>query len=224
MPFVSKRSKLKLTGEEMTWLRQLSQSRSETAGRVARAEILLRYHVGETVSGIAAALRTNRPRVERCIAKALELGVRGALQDLPGRGRRPALSAEARAWVMALACQKPKDLEYAQELWTTRLLAKHVRKHCVTAGHPNLQHLARGTVSKILRAQPVQPHKIAYDEKPGIQALENTAPDLPPVPGQHAMVGRDHEYVRHGTLSFVAQSVAQLAEGFALSKDADSTT
>jgi hypothetical protein len=72
MPFVSKRSKLKLTGEEMTWLRQLSQSRSETAGRVARAEILLRYHVGETVSGIAAALRTNRPRVERCIAKALQ--------------------------------------------------------------------------------------------------------------------------------------------------------
>lgn len=245
MPFVSKRSKLKLTGEEMTWLRQLSQSRSEAAGRVARAEILLRYHGGETVSGIAAALRTNRPRVERCIAKALELGVRGALQDLPGRGRRPALSAEARAWVVALACQKPKDLGYAQELWTTRLLAKHVRKHCVAAGHPNLQHLARGTVSKILRAQPVQPHKIeyylerrdtefdakmkqvlhvyrqvelwhkagapaeltavlSYDEKPGIQALENTAPDLPPVPGQHAMVGRDHEYVRHGTLSLLA--------------------
>ena len=245
MPFVSKRSKLKLTGEEMTWLRQLSQSRSEAAGRVARAEILLRYHGGETVSGIAAALRTNRPRVERCIGKALELGVRGALQDLPGRGRRPALSAEARAWVVALACQKPKDLGYAQELWTTRLLAKHVRKHCVAAGHANLQHLARGTVSKILRAQPVQPHKIeyylerrdtefdakmkqvlhvyrqvelwhkagapaelaavlSYDEKPGIQALENTAPDLPPVPGQHAMVGRDHEYVRHGTLSLLA--------------------
>lgn len=245
MPFVSKRSKLKLSGEEMTWLRQLSQSRSEAAGRVARAEILLRYHGGETVSGIAAALRTNRPRVERCIAKALELGVRGALQDLPGRGRRPALSAEARAWVVALACQKPKDLGYAQELWTTRLLAKHVRKHCVAAGHANLQRLARGTVSKILRAQPVQPHKIeyylerrdtefdakmkqvlhvyrqvelwhkagapaelaavlSYHEKPGIQALENTAPDLPPVPGQHAMVGRDHEYVRHGTLSLLA--------------------
>jgi transposase len=245
MPFVSKRSKLRLPEEEVTWLRQLSQSRSDAAGRVERAEILLRYYGGETVSGIAAALRTNRPRVERCIAKALELGVRGALQDLPGRGRRPVLSAEARAWVVALACQKPKDLGYAQELWTTRLLAKHVRKHCVAAGHPSLQHLARGTVSKILRAQPVQPHKIeyylerrdtefdtkmkqvlhvyrqvelwhkagapaeltavlSYDEKPGIQALENTAADLPPVPGKHRMVGRDHEYVRHGTLSLLA--------------------
>src|SRR5204863_2049472 len=130
--------------------------------QVQRAEMLLRIYTGETVSSIAAALRTNRPRVERCLAKALELGVRGALPDFPGRGRRPALSAEARAWVVALACRKPKDLGYAQELWTTRLLARHVRRHGVAAGHADLQHLARGTVSKILRAQPVQPHKIEY--------------------------------------------------------------
>jgi hypothetical protein len=118
MPFISRRPKLKLTQEETNWLQPLSQSRSEAAGRVQRAEMLLRYHTGETVSRIAAALRTNRPRVERCIRKALELGVRAALEDLPGRGRRPALSAEARAWVVNLACQKPKDLGYAQELWT----------------------------------------------------------------------------------------------------------
>ncbi|HEV2381250.1 MAG TPA: IS630 family transposase [Terriglobia bacterium] len=245
MPFISRRPTLRLTEGEATWLRQLSQSRSEPAGRVQRAEILLRYHGGQTVSGIAARLRTNRPRVERCLAKALELGVRGALQDLPGRGRRQTLSAEARAWVVALACQKPKELGYAQELWTTRLLAQHIRRHCKAAGHSSLQHLARGTVSKILRAQPVQPHKIeyylerrdaefeakmkqvlhvyrqvelwhqagapaeltavlSYDEKPGIQALANTAPDLAPVPGRHVRVGRDQEYVRHGTLSLLA--------------------
>jgi len=245
MPFVSRRPRLDLTSEDNSWLQQLSQSRSEPAGRVQRAQILLRYHTGDTVSAIAAALGTNRPRVERCLAKALGLGVRSALQDLPGRGRRPTLSAEARIWVVALACQKPKDLGYAQELWTTRLLAKHVRKHCVAAGHPSLQRLSRGTVSKILRAQAVQPHKIhyylerrdpmfetkmkqilhvykqveiwhkagapseltavlSYDEKPGIQALGNTAPDLPPVPGEHPAVGRDHEYVRHGTLSLLA--------------------
>jgi transposase len=245
MPFVSRRPRLDLTPEDNSWLQQLSQSRSEPAGRVQRAQILLRYHTGDTVSAIAAALGTNRPRVERCLAKALELGVRSALQDLPGRGRRPTLSAEARIWVVALACQKPKDLGYAQELWTTRLLAKHVRKHGVAAGHPSLQRLSRGTVSKILRAQAVQPHKIhyylerrdpmfetkmkqvlhvykqveiwhqagapseltavlSYDEKPGIQALENTAPDLPPVPGEHPAIGRDHEYVRHGTLSLLA--------------------
>jgi len=245
MPFVSRRPKLRLTGEEIVWLQQLSQSRLEAAGRVQRAEMLLRYHLDDTISAIAARLRTNRPRVERCIAKALELGVRSALQDLPGRGRRPTLGAEARAWVVALACQKPKDLGYAQELWTTRLLAQHVRKHCAAVGHPSLCGLSRGTVSKILRANAVQPHKVryylerrdpefdakmkqvlhvykqvevwhklgapaeliavlSYDEKPGIQAIENTAPDLPPVPGKHTAVGRDHEYIRHGTLSLLA--------------------
>ncbi len=45
---------------------------------------------------------------------------------------------------------------------------------------------------------------LSYDEKPGIQALGTTAPDLPPVPGKHQCLGRDHEYVRHGTLSLLA--------------------
>ena len=63
MPFVSRRPMLRLTAEEENWLQQLSQSRSEAAGRVQRAEMLLRYHRGQTVSAIAAALRSNRPRV-----------------------------------------------------------------------------------------------------------------------------------------------------------------
>ena len=42
MPFVSRRAKLEPTAEEITLLQQLAQSRSEAAGRVQRAEILLR--------------------------------------------------------------------------------------------------------------------------------------------------------------------------------------
>ena len=45
---------------------------------------------------------------------------------------------------------------------------------------------------------------VSYDEKPGIQAISNTAPDLAPVAGEHACVARDHEYKRHGTLSLLA--------------------
>ena len=246
MPFVSHRAQLKLSDSEVAMLAALSQSRTEPAGRVQRASILLRYHAGDTVSEIARIQGTNRPRVERCVSKALDLGVTQALVDLPGRGRRPTMTAEARAWVVSLACQKPKDLGYAQELWTTRLLAKHVRTRCQETGHPSLAKLGRGTVSKILSANQVQPHKVryylerrdpdfdakmvqvlhvyreveiwrekgappsdlmavlSYDEKPGIQAIQNTAPDLPPEPGKHSAVGRDYEYVRHGTLSLLA--------------------
>jgi transposase len=45
---------------------------------------------------------------------------------------------------------------------------------------------------------------VSIDEKPGVQAIENTAPDLPPVPHEHPAVGRDYEYKRHGTLSILA--------------------
>jgi transposase len=45
---------------------------------------------------------------------------------------------------------------------------------------------------------------LSYDEKPGIQAIENKAVDLPPVPGEHPTIGRDAEYKRHGTVSLLA--------------------
>jgi len=45
---------------------------------------------------------------------------------------------------------------------------------------------------------------VSYDEKPGIQAIATTAPDLPPNPGMHPTFARDHEYKRHGTLSLLA--------------------
>jgi hypothetical protein len=43
---------------------------------------------------------------------------------------------------------------------------------------------------------------ISYDEKPGIQAVATTAPDLPP--GVHATFAREHEYERRGTVSLLA--------------------
>ena len=45
---------------------------------------------------------------------------------------------------------------------------------------------------------------VSYDEKPGIQAIATTAPDLPPEPGVYASFARDYEYKRHGTLSLLA--------------------
>ena len=45
---------------------------------------------------------------------------------------------------------------------------------------------------------------VSVDEKPGLQAIANTAPDLPPVAGRHSKVARDHEYERLGTCSILA--------------------
>jgi len=45
---------------------------------------------------------------------------------------------------------------------------------------------------------------VSVDEKPGIQAIKNIAPDLPPKPGKYTQIGRDYEYKRLGTLSLLA--------------------
>ena len=60
---------------------------------------------------------------------------------------------------------------------------------------------------------------ISYDEKPGIQAIATTAPDLPPVPGVHATFARDHEYKRHGTVSLLAGIDLLTGQVHALVKD-----
>ena len=60
---------------------------------------------------------------------------------------------------------------------------------------------------------------VSYDEKPGIQAIATTAPDLPPKPGVYATFARDHEYKRHGTLSLLAGIDLLTGKVHALVKD-----
>ena len=45
---------------------------------------------------------------------------------------------------------------------------------------------------------------VSIDEKPGVQAIKNIAPDLPPVGGKYSRISRDYEYKRLGTLSILA--------------------
>src|SRR5438552_18967416 len=60
---------------------------------------------------------------------------------------------------------------------------------------------------------------VSYDEKPGIQAIGNTAPDLRPVTGTHPTIQRDHEYKRHGTMTLMAGIDLLTGQVHALVKD-----
>jgi hypothetical protein len=40
-----------------------------------------------------------------------------------------------KAWLMSLARRNAKDLGHPHELWTTRLLARHVSEHGPAEGH-----------------------------------------------------------------------------------------
>ena len=230
---------------DLARLEALARSRTEPASRVERARILLAYRAEPSSTAVGARIGVTHQTVQRCLCRAARFGVMAALDDSPRPGKAPDITPEAKAWLVSLACQKAKDLGYPHELWTTRLLARHVREHATAAGHPSLARIVQGTVCKILAGQEVRPHKvryylerrdeafeakmaevlcvyrevailkesdtsgtevaiISYDEKPGIQAIGNTAPDLPPRPGAHETFARDHEYQRHGTLSLLA--------------------
>jgi transposase len=236
---------LAIGATERIELEAIARSRTDWACRVQRARILLAYHANPSTYAVGAAVGVTHQTVQRCLDRAVKLGAMAALDDSPRLGREPTITDEARAWVVALACRKPKEVGYPHELWTTRLLARHIREHAEAAGHASLRRLAQGTVCKILDRHEVQPHKvryylerrdedfeqkmaevlcvyhevavlreredaepnvaiISYDEKPGIQAIGSTAPDLPPQPGSHAGWAREHEYERHGTLSLLA--------------------
>ena len=230
---------------DLARLETIARSRTEPAGRVERARILLAYRADPSTYAVGKAIGVTHHTVLRCLDRAVRLGAMGALEDSPRPGKPPEITDDARAWLISLACQKAKDLGYPHELWTTRLLTRHVREHAAAVGHPCLAGIVQGTVCKILARHEVKPHKvryylerrdeafeakmadvlcvyrevailrasetaetnvaiISYDEKPGIQAIANTAPDLPPQPGSHAAFARDHEYQRHGTLSLRA--------------------
>jgi transposase len=248
MASLSRHSLLVLTDEEKQLLDRLRNSRTAEARQVQRAQIVWRYHAGESVSRIARALKTTRKSVLKWIDKALAMGAEAGIKDTAHKPREAVITDDAKAWVVHLACTKPKDLGYAAELWTRSALARHVRKSAVEEGFPALAKAAKATVQRILTAQELQPHKVKYylerrdpdfkskmrtvllvyqevamqneakdkgapapsvitvavDEKPGVQAIGNTAPDLPPVPGKHPTVSRDHEYKRYGTLSILA--------------------
>jgi transposase len=244
----TRRSKLVLTDEDKAELQQLARSRTAPHREKQRAAILLGYYAGESIAGIGRRLGITRLSVSKWVAKALAVGPMAALKDNFHRPKDPVIGDDAKAWVVHLACSKPKDLGYAAEVWSRQALARHVREHAGEAGFPALSRAAKATVHRILAAQPLHPEKVQYylerrdpdfeavmrrvlivyqdvelqnamraagipasnvitvsvDEKPGVQAIANTAPDLPPVPGKHPKIARDHEYERLGTCSILA--------------------
>lgn len=231
-------------------LQKIARTRTEETRRVQRARILLMAADGITRTKIAEEVGLSRPSVNLCLKKYIEAGWEYALADNSRAGRPAVISEQAKMWVRNIACQKPMEFGYAQELWTNTKLQKHIRKTCCEAGYPELKDVAKSNVWEILNAAEIKPHRIryylekrdpefdtkmhevllvykqielmfdeegnvvwpegerktitlSYDEKPGIQAIANTAEDKQPT-SKHGFTARDSEYKRLGTISLLA--------------------
>ena len=248
MARTSNRAALVLSPEQMVIIKELAASRTAPMREVQRAKILLGYASGTSITELQRQHGFSRPMIYRCIDKALAAGVQMGLKDKYHRPHEPEITDEAKAWVVSIACTKPKDHGLAAELWSIAGLARFVCEHAQTAGFPRLAKAGKSTVWRILDECDIKPHKIRYylekrdpefdrkmqevlmvyrdvslyregavhdarpqpiycvsvDEKPGIQAIGLTAPDLPPVVGKASTFSRDYEYVRRGTVSLMA--------------------
>src|SRR5205807_3221854 len=96
---------------------------------------------------------------------------------------------------------KPHKVRYYLECRDAEFEQKMAEVLCVYREVQVLKKAAAKAKTKTSR-QPVA--IVSCDEKPGIQAIATTAPDLPPKPGVYASFARDYEYKRHGTVSLLA--------------------
>ena len=111
-----------------------------------------------------------------CLKKAAKATIQRILEGHPIRPHKMAYYLEKR------------DPEFEQKMANVLCVYKEV----------NIQNEAEemsGTPSVIT---------VSVDEKPGLQAIKNIAPDIMPEPGKQSRVMRDYEYKRLGTLSILA--------------------
>ena len=256
---------LVLSSEDHKWLETIVRTRTLQAQVVTRARILLLKEAGDSVDAIAEKVDLNRNSVLLCLKKYKAGGVENAIYDAPGRGRNAQITDDEKAWIINVACQKPKEYGYSAETWTYAKLTEHINKTAENAGYTRLSTITKTSIKNILDAAKIKPfriqyycenrdpefeskmhqvlyvykqiemlfdengelyipageqdiHTVSYDEKPGIQAIATTAPDLPP-DSDHGAIKRDYEYKRLGTISLLAAIDLLTGEAIPLVRD-----
>ena len=157
-----KASSITLTAEDRNYLETQTRARTIQAQTVNRARILLLKADGCSIDDIADKVGINRKSVMLCLKKYADGGVENALFDAPGRGRNAEITDEEKAWIINIACQKPKDLGYSAETWTYARLTSHINKSAEAAGFIRLSTIHKSTVHKILDDAEIKPFRIRY--------------------------------------------------------------
>lgn len=167
------RFELRLTTQERVRLEKLIAS-SETASRLRqRARVILLRADGKTYDDIEKELAISTPTIAKILKKCFAYGVDEALGDLDRTGRNDVIDADAKAWLVSLACQFPEDVPEGpeQERWTITALTDYVQRHCAAAGYASLENVRSSTVWNILNDPTAKPRHLDYclecrDESP----------------------------------------------------------
>jgi transposase len=227
---------VKVSAQQRRELESIVARRTEGAGLVRRARVILLSAAGKSGSEIALRLDLSAEAVSRIRRRFRDEGVEG-LNERPKAGRKDhAVAADTVERIVQLAMSPPPA---GRSRWTTRLLAKEVA-------------LTSGCVSDVLRRCELRPHLsrtykvsrdpafvakvqdvvglylappehavvLSVDEKTSIQALERTQLPLPLRSGRARR--HTHDYKRHGVVDLYA--ALEVATGKVTHRVSDSHT
>ena len=193
--------------------------RRTTAQRVAeRCRIVLLAAQGLQNKEIAERMQVAPRMAALWRRRFLQLGVEGLLQDAPRSGRKPTITANKVAEVVAKTTQsKPQAGTHwsrstmAREagisgssvgrIWRTHGLKPHRVESFKISNDPNFAEKLEDIVGLYLNP-PEHALVLSVDEKRQIQALDRTQPGLPMKKGRGQTM--THDYERNGTTTLFA--------------------
>ena len=151
-----------LSDDDKSYLKSVLQKGTVEARVHRRAKILLLKSDGMADEAIADKLDISRPTVKLCLKKYRESGVKTALEDSKGRGRRIEITDDAKAWVINIACQKPSAFGLPAELWYPLSLTRYINSVAGQEGYSRMVTVSEFSIRKILREAMLNPHKVTY--------------------------------------------------------------
>jgi len=158
--------KFSLEPAHKTELKKIVKSGMSPVIIVQRAKILLLKDDGKSSESVAEELDINRHTVDLWVKKYRQRKPENSIMEIlsvsEGRGRKEEITGEAKTWLISVACQKPTDLGYAAETWTTPALTRHIRQHAQEAGYGRLSTISESGVFDILNKSNIKPFRIRY--------------------------------------------------------------
>lgn len=181
-----------------------------------RARVILLAAQGCSRNEIARLTGLSVVSVTRWCKRFQELRLQGLI-DLPGRGRKPSLPAEALKRTLEQVTQprigQPRwscrsmarvagiSSASVQRIWAANDIKPHLTRTFKLSNDPNFEEKFWDVIGLYL-APPDKALVLCCDEKSQVQALQRTQPGLPLGIGH--IRTQTHDYVRHGTLTLFA--------------------
>ena len=117
-----------MSGQELNAIKMLAHSRTEPAGLVQRARIILMRREGIRVMEIAEQLRICDRTVRRWVYRFNDAGLDG-LRDNSRAGRPPTYTQEQHSEVVATSLTDPQSLGLPFGSWTLDRLQAYLNEH-----------------------------------------------------------------------------------------------